>query len=143
CYYRTLDGRAVRRSTFDVRSPESQGSDAKSRTSDVPVEGGLDWLYGIVRQRQVERREGSYVARLLAEGVDRIGKKIGEEAAEVIIAAKNRSPEELANEMADLWFHSLVLLADAGMEPADVYGVLAERHREKAAAPHIVGPSGD
>jgi phosphoribosyl-ATP pyrophosphohydrolase/phosphoribosyl-AMP cyclohydrolase len=71
------------------------------------------------------------VVKLLDQGVDRIAKKVGEEAAEVIIAAKNRSREELANEMADLWFHSLLLLVDASMAPADVYAALAARHHPR------------
>ena len=106
CYYRRLDGEPV-----------------------PAAEGGLDWLFDVVRRRQREMPEGSYTAQLLARGVDRIAKKVGEEAAEVIIAAKNRSRDELAHEMADLWFHALVLLADAGLAPADVYRVLAARHR--------------
>ena len=76
-----------------------------------------------------ERPEGSYVVKLLDQGTDRVVKKIGEEAAEVIIASKNRSHEELANEMADLWFHSLLALRDAGMTPEDVFRALAARHR--------------
>ena len=110
CYFRRLDG-----------SPVSQA---------MPVEreGGLDWLASIIRRRQQDMPEGSYTAKLLNGGVDRIAKKVGEEAAEVIIAAKNRSADELAWEMADLWYHALVLLADAGMTPADVYQVLAARH---------------
>ncbi len=89
----------------------------------------LDELVATIAARAREMPEGSYTTKLLREGVDRIGRKIGEEAAEVIIAAKNRSGDELAQEMADLWFHALVLLADAGLEPADVYRVLAARHR--------------
>lgn len=113
CYYRTLDGQRVE----DDHQPASGAA------------GDLDWLYAILRQPV--RREGSYTARLLAEGVDRIGRKIGEEAAEVIIAAKNRSPQELTAETADLWYHSLVLLLDAGLQPEDVYRVLRDRHRQK------------
>jgi phosphoribosyl-ATP pyrophosphohydrolase len=56
-------------------------------------------------------------------------RKIGEEVAEVIVAAKNDSTEELTNEMADLWFHSLLVLKDAGLSPQDVYQRLAARHR--------------
>jgi phosphoribosyl-AMP cyclohydrolase / phosphoribosyl-ATP pyrophosphohydrolase len=114
CYYRTLDGQPV--------PAEGAGGEG----------GDLDWLFEILR-RPV-RREGSYTAQLLAAGVDRIGRKIGEEAAEVIIAAKNRSPEELAAETADLWYHSLVLLLEAGLEPEDVYRVLRRRHRQKSAS---------
>jgi phosphoribosyl-ATP pyrophosphohydrolase/phosphoribosyl-AMP cyclohydrolase len=113
CFYRRLDGTPV-------------GEPSGFR------EGSLDWDFEIIRQRQREMPEGSYVAGLLRQGVDRIAKKVGEEAAEVIIAAKNRSREELAWEMADLWFHSLIALADAGMEPADVYRVEAARHAPKS-----------
>jgi phosphoribosyl-ATP pyrophosphohydrolase/phosphoribosyl-AMP cyclohydrolase len=91
--------------------------------------GGLDRLWRTVQQRGRERPDGSYVVRLLDAGTDRIARKIGEESAEVIVAAKNRSPDQLAGEMADLWFHSLLLLEDAGLAPADVYRVLAARER--------------
>ena len=139
CYYRTLDGEPVLSPESQVLSPESPvlraGIDSGPRTEDLGLrEGGLDWLFEIVRQRQRDLPEGSYTSQLFRQGVDRIAKKVGEEAAEVIIAAKNRSHEELANEMADLWYHALVLLADAGMAPEDVYRVLAERHAQKTAA---------
>ena len=56
-----------------------------------------------------------------------MGKKVGEEATEVIIAAKNADPAELAHEIADLWFHTFVLLAQQGMEPEDVWNELRRR----------------
>lgn len=113
CYYRTLDG-----------APVADGPEAPA--------GTLDWLFAILESRQGEAPESSYTARLLSEGVDRIGRKIGEEAAEVIIAAKNRAPDELAAETGDLWYHSLVLLLEAGMTPESVYRVLRQRHRQKS-----------
>jgi phosphoribosyl-ATP pyrophosphohydrolase len=79
-------------------------------------------------QRIRENPEGSYVSKLVASGVDRVSKKVGEEATEVVIAAKNHDKEEIAREMADLWFHSMVLLASEGMAPADVW---AELHRRR------------
>ena len=135
CFYRTLDGRLVESPKSEVRRPTSGGEgDFERRTSDFgPLPGNLDWLFAIVRDRQAQRPEGSYTSRLFEQGVDRIAKKVGEEAAEVIIAAKNRSHDELANEMADLWYHALVLLADAGMTPDDVYRVLAARHARKTS----------
>jgi phosphoribosyl-ATP pyrophosphohydrolase/phosphoribosyl-AMP cyclohydrolase len=93
--------------------------------------GTLEWLWSVIEQRVRERPEGSYVVKLLDEGTDRVARKIGEEAAEVIIAAKNHSGEELANEMADLWFHSLLVLRDAGLTPDDVFRALAARHRSR------------
>jgi phosphoribosyl-ATP pyrophosphohydrolase/phosphoribosyl-AMP cyclohydrolase len=87
-------------------------------------------LWETIRQRQASGDpSSSYVARLLAEGVDRIGKKIGEEATEVVIAAKNAEPAELAHEIADLWFHTFLLLAQQGMSPEDVWAELRQRRR--------------
>jgi phosphoribosyl-AMP cyclohydrolase / phosphoribosyl-ATP pyrophosphohydrolase len=85
-------------------------------------------LMETIHQRQQQADPGSsYVARLLAEGVDRIAKKIGEEATEVVIAAKNADRAELAHEVADLWFHTFVLLAQQGMQPSDVWEELRSR----------------
>ncbi len=70
----------------------------------------------------------SYTAKLLRGGVDRIGKKIGEEAAEVIIAAKNGNPAEVAYELADLIYHSLVLLENQGITAEAVWAELARRY---------------
>jgi phosphoribosyl-ATP pyrophosphohydrolase/phosphoribosyl-AMP cyclohydrolase len=84
-------------------------------------------LADIIHQRGEQQDEGSYTAKLLRGGVDRIGKKIGEEAAEVIIGAKNGSPAELTYEMADLIYHSLVLLENQGVTPEDVWRELERR----------------
>lgn len=86
-------------------------------------------LWQVIQQRLRERPEGSYIARLAAGGVDRFAKKVGEEATEVVIAAKNQDREELTREMADLWFHCLLLLAQAGLRPEDVWAELARRRK--------------
>jgi phosphoribosyl-ATP pyrophosphohydrolase/phosphoribosyl-AMP cyclohydrolase len=97
---------------------------------DGPVVGETqEELFATIQQRLRDRPEGSYIGKLAADGVDRIAKKVGEEATEVVIAAKNRDPEELTREMADLWFHGLITLADAGLTPADVWAELAKRRR--------------
>jgi phosphoribosyl-ATP pyrophosphohydrolase len=70
----------------------------------------------------------SYVASLYAKGVDAIAKKLGEEATETIIAAKNPDDAALVYEVADLWFHSLVLLAHRGLHADAVLVELARRH---------------
>ena len=90
----------------------------------------------------IEARKGapaaeSYVASLYAGGVDAILKKVGEEAVEVVIAGKGGDREALVHEVADLWFHCLVLLAARGSHPEAVTGELARRfgisgHEEKA-----------
>lgn len=88
-------------------------------------------LLALVAQRDRERPEGSYTTKLLQGGVDRAGKKVGEEATEVVIAAKNavegRGTEELANESADLIYHLLVLWRCAGLDVADVVAALQRR----------------
>lgn len=86
-------------------------------------------LFQVIRSRQRELPEGSYVASLFREGLDRIAKKLGEEATETVIAAKNMDSEELVREMADLWFHCLVLLAAAEIEPAQIWAELKQRRR--------------
>jgi phosphoribosyl-AMP cyclohydrolase / phosphoribosyl-ATP pyrophosphohydrolase len=86
-------------------------------------------LWDVITRRFAERPEGSYVSRLAEGGIDRIAKKIGEEATEVVIAAKNRDQDELTREMADLWFHCYVLLAEAGVEPDAIWAELASRRR--------------
>ena len=89
----------------------------------------VEELFGVIEGRKQESPEGSYVAKLLWEGVDRIGKKVIEEAGETVIAAKNNSPEELTHEVADLWFHSLILLSWAGLSPEDIWEELRSRRK--------------
>ena len=78
-----------------------------------------------------ERREGdaakSYVAKLFAEGEDAILRKIGEEATETVLAAKSGKRLQIVRETADLWFHSMVMLASYGLGPADVLAELQRR----------------
>ncbi|MDE3075359.1 MAG: bifunctional phosphoribosyl-AMP cyclohydrolase/phosphoribosyl-ATP diphosphatase HisIE [Chloroflexota bacterium] len=87
----------------------------------------LDELADVIDQRKRDRPEGSYTARLLNMGMDRIAKKVGEEAAEVIIAGKNGSAPEITWEVADLWYHTLVLLASQGVPISALYAELARR----------------
>jgi phosphoribosyl-ATP pyrophosphohydrolase/phosphoribosyl-AMP cyclohydrolase len=94
----------------------------------VPPSSILTQVSDLIAQRAVDRTEGSYTVKLLDGGVDRIGKKIGEEAAEVIIAAKNAAPAELTWELADLLYHSLVLLAQQGVPLEAIWAELRRRH---------------
>jgi phosphoribosyl-ATP pyrophosphohydrolase len=87
----------------------------------------LTQLADVLEQRKQESPDSSYVASLYAKGLDTILKKIGEEATETVIAAKNDDKEQIIYEMADLWFHSMVLLADQGLHPDDILQELQRR----------------
>ncbi|MGG4167398.1 bifunctional phosphoribosyl-AMP cyclohydrolase/phosphoribosyl-ATP diphosphatase HisIE [Rossellomorea vietnamensis] len=87
-------------------------------------------LEKLIETREIERPEGAYTTYLFEEGVDKILKKVGEEASEVIIAAKNRDSEELKWEVADLFYHVLVLLREQKLPLETVLDVLVERHNK-------------
>eukprot|EP01047_Picozoa_sp_COSAG01_P000337 COSAG01_NODE_6_length_54687_cov_500.907599_6_plen_98_part_00 len=90
----------------------------------------LTELSDIIKTRGQQSADTSYTAKLLSQGVDRIAKKIGEEAGEVIIAAKNQDPKELSNEAADLLYHLMILLENQGMSLQDVCQVLRARRAQ-------------
>jgi len=87
----------------------------------------LQQLAEILEQRKSAEADSSYVASLYHKGLDAILKKIGEEATETVMAAKDGDKEKLIYEIADLWFHSMVLLAHEGLKPDDVLQELARR----------------
>ena len=87
----------------------------------------LTELAAVLEQRKQESADSSYVASLYAKGLDTILKKIGEEATETVIAAKDGDKEKIIYETADLWFHCMVLLAEQGLHPDDVLNELQRR----------------
>ena len=84
-------------------------------------------LAQVLEQRKAAKPTESYVAELYAKGLDAILKKVGEESTEVIIAAKEGDPQKLVYEIADLWFHTLILLTHQGLGPDAVLQELARR----------------
>lgn len=96
-------------------------------TPSVHLGESLAKLSRVIRQRAQEKPEGSYTAKLLQGGTDRILKKIGEEAGEVLIAAKNHRKDEISWEVADLLYHTLVLLEAEGVQLSDVAAELEGR----------------
>jgi phosphoribosyl-ATP pyrophosphohydrolase len=84
-------------------------------------------LAAVIEARRGADPATSYVARLLHKGPDAVLKKIGEEATEVVMACKDGDSEKIVAEMADLWFHSMVALAQFGLAPADVLAELERR----------------
>ena len=87
----------------------------------------LSRLAEVLEQRKQADAESSYVAKLYDKGLDAILKKIGEEATETVMAAKDGDRQKIINETADLWFHSLVLLAQQGLGPDDILQELDRR----------------
>jgi len=98
----------------------------------------LNKLAEVLESRKGAEADSSYVASLYAKGLDATLKKVGEEATETVMAAKDGDNEKIVYEVADLWFHTLVLLAQQGLSPDDVLNELARRFglsgiEEKAA----------
>lgn len=123
CYYVLPQGPACHTGAAScfhevLLAPDSSAGDLRR---------AVEHLRATIAQRRNAEPESSYVARLLRDGVDRIGKKIGEEATEVVIAAKNPDDDELVWESADLIFHLLVLLEARGIDPDAVGTHLLQR----------------
>jgi phosphoribosyl-ATP pyrophosphohydrolase/phosphoribosyl-AMP cyclohydrolase len=121
CFYRQLQPCA---------NVNGKGGDQPSPPATAHKRGDsriLDELFSVILDRQAKRPSGSYTAELLAAGEDEILKKVGEEAMEVVLAAKGQGDERLVSEVADLTYHLLVLLAARGLAPADVQAELAKR----------------
>lgn len=92
----------------------------------------LNDLHAVILDRKTHPKSGSYTCELFAKGEDEILKKVGEEAVEVILAAKSQGNARLVEETADLLYHVLVLLAARGLSPVDVEGELERRHHKRA-----------
>jgi phosphoribosyl-ATP pyrophosphohydrolase/phosphoribosyl-AMP cyclohydrolase len=91
--------------------------------------GVLDELFAVIQDRQKDQPEGSYTAQLLRDGVGRVAQKVIEEAGETAIAAVSGEQEHLPEEVADLLYHTLVLLAASGVKPSAVWRALEQRRR--------------
>jgi phosphoribosyl-AMP cyclohydrolase / phosphoribosyl-ATP pyrophosphohydrolase len=98
---------------------------------DTRIGPELEYVFATIQDRIRNPQEGSYVAKMHNAGIDRILKKIGEEAGEVIIAAKNTDRAELQLEVADLFFHTLFAMAEIGVSLEDVARELEERHGKR------------
>ena len=91
----------------------------------------LDELVNVIRQREIDMPEGAYTTYLFEKGIDKICKKVGEEATEVVIGAKNRDAEEVKWESADLIYHLLVLLQEQKVDLYETLQVLMARHTKR------------
>lgn len=118
CFYRNLQGDEVSEQLFDVEEWFRPGAEGP---------GVLFELIDVIRERQRTMPENSYTSYLFSKGLDKILKKVGEESAEVIIAAKNRDKSEVVYEVADLIYHLLVLMVEQGVDLSDIFAELKSR----------------
>ncbi len=116
CFYRSL-------TADDSKTAPTFNPDLSIKT--------LDEVYDVIIDRKQNPKDNSYVSGLFKKGIDRILKKVGEEAGETIIGAKNGDKNELIYETADLWFHSMITLAYFDISPKDIYKELGRRFGKK------------
>lgn len=96
--------------------------------SETLSEFSLNSLLELIKGRKTEKKEGSYTTYLFEKGLDKILKKVGEEATEVIVAAKNNDKKETIYEISDLTYHVMVLMIEMGISLEDIFNELASRH---------------
>lgn len=89
----------------------------------------LQWLFDVIESRKQEPTEGSYTSRLLSKGLPKIAQKVGEEGTEVLVAALAQDDQRLIEEVADLTYHTLVLISARGLKIQDVLAELEKRHK--------------
>lgn len=89
----------------------------------------IQWLFDVIEDRKNNPTEKSYTSSLFAEGLPKIAQKVGEEGAEVVVAALAQADQRLVEEVADLTFHTLVLLSARGLTPAHIAAELEKRHK--------------
>lgn len=111
-------------SCFEYPVLEAEGSDLPEGDGTFSYEG----LMNLIEGRKIEKKEGSYTTYLFEKGLDKILKKVGEESTEVIIAAKAEDKAETIYEIADLAYHVMVLMVEAGISLDDITEELASRH---------------
>lgn len=129
CFYRKIDAEGIGKEEKEADSPVESTEALEDKgivNSGEPV-NVLQEVYNVVLDRKIHPKEGSYTNYLFEKGVDKILKKIGEETAEVIIAAKSPSKGDVRYEIADLFYHVMVLLVEKGMSLDEVYEELKGR----------------
>lgn len=102
----------------------------------------IQWLFDVIEIRKERPSEKSYTSSLFAAGLPKIAQKVGEEATEVVVAAFTQSDQRLVEEVADLTYHTLVLLAARGLKIRDVLTELERRHKIKASEGNLETDSG-
>jgi len=124
CFFKAIEESEIKEVLPDVDVKRRQGNNVTKTDSSI-----IDELYQIVQDRKVNFKEDSYTCKLLANSKDLLPKKIGEEAAEVIIAMKDKEIDAIIYEVADLWFHILVVLGYFNISPESIFQELKRRRK--------------
>jgi phosphoribosyl-ATP pyrophosphohydrolase/phosphoribosyl-AMP cyclohydrolase len=119
CFYRELSGNELKETSQKVFDEKKAYASEKAKI--------LQEVYDVIVDRTINPKEGSYTNYLFEKGIDKILKKVGEEAAEVIIASKNKDKGEVVYEISDLFYHLFVLMVERGVKLEDIYEELKKR----------------
>ena len=119
CFFRELSGNELKETSQKVFDEKKAYASEKAKI--------LQEVYDVIVDRTINPKEGSYTNYLFEKGIDKILKKVGEEAAEVIIASKNKDKGEVVYEISDLFYHLFVLMVERGVKLEDIYEELKKR----------------
>ncbi|MDD5014303.1 MAG: bifunctional phosphoribosyl-AMP cyclohydrolase/phosphoribosyl-ATP diphosphatase HisIE [Atribacterota bacterium] len=137
CFYKEIKGDNIEEIKIESPVYLQKEQAEKIKLSQGESKGGqleidseiIDEIYKVIKDRKLNYKNDSYVCKLLANSEDLLPKKIGEEAAEVIIALKDKDENAIIHEVADLWFHTLVALGSCNISPQDVFKELKKRRK--------------
>jgi phosphoribosyl-ATP pyrophosphohydrolase/phosphoribosyl-AMP cyclohydrolase len=137
CFFKEIKGDKIKEIRLETSSSLQKIQVEKIESSQGERRGAqsvtdseiIDEIYKVIEDRKLNYKNGSYVCKLLANPEDLLPKKIGEEAAEVIIALKDKEKSAIIYEVADLWFHTLVALGSCNISPQDIFKELKKRRK--------------
>ena len=137
CFFKEIKGDKIEEIKLESpiylqkeQAEKIKSSQGESRGGQLEIDSEIiDEIYQVIQDRKLNNKSGSYICKLLANSEGLLPKKIGEEAAEVIIALKDRDKGAIIYEVADLWFHTLVALGSCNISPQDVFKELKSRRK--------------
>ena len=137
CFFKEIKGDKIEEIKLEspIYSKKEQtekikSSQGESRDEQLEIDSEIiDDIYKVIKDRKLSYKNDSYVCKLLANSEDMLPKKIGEEAAEVIIALKDKDKDAIIHEVADLWFHTLVALGSCNITPQEIFKELKKRRK--------------
>lgn len=137
CFFKEIKGDKIEEIKLESpiylqkkQAEKIKSSQGESRGEQLEVDSEIiDEIYKVIKDRKLNYKSDSYVCKLLANSEDMLPKKIGEEAAEVIIALKDKDKDAIIYEVSDLWFHTLVALGSCNISPQEIFEELKKRRK--------------